>query len=618
MPPRDRILRALFLAYVAATAVHIGFVMAHEPFSFDAWNVAVDTGAKPFTIGRFFDYWRFEYTHSNPRLGQALTYLVYKLAWVAEIAMPLSYLGLSLAVTTLGLGRWPRRGRELAMWAIAIGFGWFVLPEIGRNMFCRAYGANYVFGAAVQLWFLVPLRLARSSDATTNQCIAYGLFGVVAGMCNEHTGPALLVFLAGYAGWLRRAGERPRLVIAGGLGALIGFAAIFFAPGQGQRYEGLAQKVSLPGRVIQRGVVGNLDILRDYVVFAAPLLGLILIVLITTLSADPAAADAERHAARRRALRLIALALVAGTLLAATLFASPKLGSRFYIVSLALLLAGFIALLDATIASSRLLSPFVALAVAASSYAGFRTIPLFRKVAEQGAARMAALDATTPGSIFVADAWEQVDESWWYIGDDFRDVLKRELVARYFDLGRVFFRGYDQKAPLGMLGVRVAPRYWTSGSSVARYDDTFDLGVTKGFDIPGVHRSTRASIDLLRQRIAPATLDRFELAVEFVGAPPPLPRPRLVVARWAEGRFEGYAASIVRNGRDTVRTLELPNTLAGRPFDIYLTQVGGEVRKLGTTDGKPLRYVPWRSGIYWMLACDANECWVIAATRQAG
>ena len=36
----------------------------------------------------------------------------------------------------------------------------------------------------------------------------------------------------------------PRLRLAGALGCIVGFAAIFFAPGQGERYEGLATKVS--------------------------------------------------------------------------------------------------------------------------------------------------------------------------------------------------------------------------------------------------------------------------------------------------------------------------------------------------------------------------------------
>src|SRR4051812_9346106 len=111
------LLIASFWAYLAATAVHIGWVVAHEPFSFDAWNVAVDTGARPGSLARFLDYWAYEYTHSNPRIGQPITYLVYKFEYVAEVLTPLAFLAISLAITVLGLGRWPRRGRELALWA---------------------------------------------------------------------------------------------------------------------------------------------------------------------------------------------------------------------------------------------------------------------------------------------------------------------------------------------------------------------------------------------------------------------------------------------------------------------------------------------------------------------
>src|SRR5947199_397874 len=94
-----KILRALFVVYVAATALHVGWVVAHEPFAFDAWNVAVDTHAEPITFDRFVDYWWFEFTHSNPRVGQPLTYLSYKLDEFAVIATPLAFVALSLAVT---------------------------------------------------------------------------------------------------------------------------------------------------------------------------------------------------------------------------------------------------------------------------------------------------------------------------------------------------------------------------------------------------------------------------------------------------------------------------------------------------------------------------------------
>ena len=56
-PNTARVLRALFFVYVAVTVLHIAYVVNHEPFAFDAWNVAHDTGAKPASISRFFEFW---------------------------------------------------------------------------------------------------------------------------------------------------------------------------------------------------------------------------------------------------------------------------------------------------------------------------------------------------------------------------------------------------------------------------------------------------------------------------------------------------------------------------------------------------------------------------------
>ncbi len=427
----------LFGAYITATVAHVAYVVAHEPFSFDAWNVAVDTGARPITLGRFFEYWRYEYAHSNPRLGQPLTYLAYKLDGFAEVMTPLAFVALTLAITVLGLGRYPRRGRELAIWAMVIGFSWFALPQLGRNLFCRAYAANYIYGAAIQLWFLVPLRLAAAKrDAPeTQECVAYAMAGALAGFCNEHTGPALLAFLVGYTWWQRRAGRSARFSLAGAIGVAIGFCALLFAPGQNERYDGLAQRKGFIDQLLDRGVGGVFQIFRDYLVYAAPLLIVLVLVVLHARATRPESGEPER-----RARNLIIIALVAGVVVAATIAFSPKLGSRFFIAPLALLLAGLVAFVDTTISSPRRLAPLVAFAVIASGYAAVRTVPLFRTVAAQGAARMAALEASTPGSEFVAEPWAQVRESWWFIGDDFRDPKKRAMVARYFGLTRVTLR----------------------------------------------------------------------------------------------------------------------------------------------------------------------------------
>ena len=591
-----RLVYALFVAYAAATAIHIGFVMAHEPFSFDAWNVTFSTKGEPITASRFARFWWDEYLHSNPRIGQAFTYLAYKVDWFAEVATPLAYLAIATGVTVLGLGRWPwQRARDLALWAIAIGFGWFVYPEIGRNMFCRAYSANYVYAAALILWFLVPLRMAKRYDVSLPVAIAYGGAGFIAGLCNEHTGPALVGGLAVYL-WLRRDhGDRPRLLVAGGVGALAGFLALFFSPGQSERYEALASKVSIPVRILRRGVINNLDIVRDYVIYAAPLL-LLLAVLVLV-------ADREKL---RAPLRLVAIALVAGAVLTVTLFASPRLGSRFYYVSLALLLASVIGVIDAALERDRGRIALLVLAVAASVYAAVRTIPLFARVSRESEVRIAALEQAPIGSTVVVDSFTQVPESWWFIGDDFRAARKRELVAAYLGLSQVLFRDSNALVPLGIGGAQIHARAQTAGEACPR-EVPLDLDGMQPFDVAGIQRSIATTA---RQLAA----SRFEVVVEVPNAT--LPRPRLVLARAHGGALETYSAVIDRSGVSTEREVKLSPALRGKPFEIYATQIGSESRRLGTTAGEPLRYVPWRTGIYWILACDAAECWIVAAGRN--
>lgn len=438
---RRRVVWVLLVAYVVGTAAHVGYVVAHEPFAFDAWNVAVDTDARPITIERFFAYWRHEYAHANPRLGQPLAYLAYKVDGFAEVATPLAFLGATLAIVVLGLGRWPRRLRDLALWAVVIGCSWFALPELGRTMFSRGYATNYIYAAAIQLWFLAVLRLELARSAPSiERCISIAMFGALAGMCNEHTGPALIALIGVGAWCLRRAGRPPRVLIVAAAGVAVGFAAILFAPGQGERYDGLARRMGLAERVLDRGLAGALDLAGDYLAYASPVLGLLVLVALCALASgdgDGDGAQPTRRAAYGRALRALALALLAGGIVVATLCASPKLGSRFFIASIALLLAGLVALLDAWAPSPRRLAPLLVLAVASSLYAASQTVPLYRELSAQSDARLAALASAPPGAAFVAEPWVQVAPSWWCLGDDFRDRKKRALVASYFGLTRV-------------------------------------------------------------------------------------------------------------------------------------------------------------------------------------
>ncbi len=617
------ILRVLFVAYVAATLVHIGAVMLHEPFAFDAWNMAVDTRAEPFSAGNFFDYWAFEYTHSNPRVGQPLTYLAYKLVWFAPIVTPLVYLALAVAVVTLGLGRLPqwRRGRDLALVAIALGFAWFALPNLGMIMFCRAYGANYLYGATIQLWFLVPLRLAanRAPDAPERGwllCLAFALLGVVAGACNEHTGPTLCLVAIGYAAWRYWAGGTSRLSRAGAAGAAVGFALIFFAPGQAHRYDDLAQRVSLAGRVLQRGVSGNLDIFQGFLTGAAPILALLALAL--ALGTRDAPTD-ESRLARRRALRFTALALGAGALITCTVFVSPKLGPRFYLHALAILLAAFIGVADTVLSSPRRLAPFVVLAALASLYAASRTVPLYLRLEGESDDRLAALAAAPPGSVPTVDAYEQVEPSWWFLGDDFRDPKKRELITDFYAYAGVVFRGVDLEAPLGVSDVHLVPRYDLAPASCLDEHGGLELGAYKGLNVASIQAAFGEAVTALRARLpAGMTLRALDLEAVFSGAPPALPRPHIYVASWSPDHVEQWLGKIERRGRSTTREVTLPAPLRALPYEIYMYQAGGEARRLGMAGDADLSYVPWKTGAYWLLACKADACFVLAATRQGG
>ena len=382
------------------------------------------------------------------------------------------------------------------------------------------------------------------------------MFGAIAGAANEHTGPTLCAFCLGYAIWLHRRGQGRPIAWAGAIGAIAGFAAIFFAPGQGERYDGAVQKVGLVERLLQRGLVVNFDILRELVFAAAPLLVLIAVALI--LEDDPAGGDGRR----KHALRFVGGgALIAGAAITVTLFVSPKLGPRFYLASMILLLAAFIGILDATL-SARRLAPFVVLAVLASSYAAYRTIPLYTRVSEQSDDRLAALDATPPGAVFTADSYVQVADSWWFLGDDFRDARKREMVATYFDLDGVIFRAVDLDAPLGITDVRLVPRYDLDPPSCLDEHGGLELGTFKGVDVGSIHKAMRAAIDELRARLpAGATLKRLDLAVAFAGKAPPLPRPNVIVGRWRPDGFDGWVAQIVRKTSARTRTVVPPKDL---------------------------------------------------------
>ena len=619
MKPRTaRILRVLFCAYVAATFAHIAYVVHHEPFSFDAWNVSIDTGAKPATVGRFFEFWHQQYTTSNPRIGQPLAYLAYKIDGVAELVTPLAFFAIVLAGFILGAGRWPSRknDRDLATLAIGIGFLWFVAPDLPAYMFCRAYATNYIWAIAIQLWFLVPLRLYGVSEVRTSvpKLAAYFVLGVAAGMGNEHVGPTLMLFTLVYALWSWWKYQRRSLLVwAGVIGVIVGFAIIFFAPGQGHRYEGLAERYTPFQQLLVRGFAGNMDILVGLLETISPVLVIAVVgVAIGMITENRNEADlVEVRAQQRRALTFMCIALLAATTITMTVFASPLLGPRFYLHAGVLVLAGVMGVIPAFLHRARAFAPFVIFAAIASTYAAVRTIPLYKRLSRDSDRRLAELAATPRGSVYTAEAWEQVSESWWTLGDDARDQMKQELIAHYFDLDRVLFRGGDLLKPLGVSDLKLTMHYDLDQSMCLDELDDLDVKPWVGRDVAAIQHAFLDAITEIH-RVSGSHIRTIDLVATFLGSKPPLPRKTMYVARWANGVMEGYTAGIKRQGRSSARQVVLSPELKKSEFEMYAFPIGDEPRRLGlSTSTTPLSYEPTRSGVYWVTACKPDYCFVV-------
>lgn len=625
-PNTARVLRALFFVYVALTFLHIAYVVNHEPFAFDAWNVAHDTGAKPASVSRFFEFWHQMYTTSNPRIGQPMAYLAYKITGFAEIGTPLAYFAIVLAGFILGTGRRPsfKDNRDLATLAIGIGFLWFCAPNMPAYMFCRAYATNYVWMAAAEMWFLVPLRLidpASPKRTSPLALVGYFILGVACGMGNEHVGPTLILFVLIYGVWmLRKYRTRPLLLWIGFAGMLVGYMLVFFAPGQSQRYEGLAERYTVVQQILVRGLRGNIDIYIDLLEGIAPMLVMTLAIIAVGTIGERRAEGEELVAGRveqRRALMALIIALLAASLITVTVFASPKLGPRFYMHSGFFVLAAVLGLARSFLHREASFRPFVVFAVLASIYAGLRTIPMYTRMSRDSDTRLAELAALPPGGKYTAKAWEQIAENWWTLGDDMRDQKKQEMVAKYFALDRVLFRGGDQWKTLGVTDVKLTMHYELSPPACLDEFDQLDLKPYVGKDIGALHHAFLDHITEIELETG-HQVEKIDLTATFLGAQPPMPAQKIFVAKWDHGTLEGYTAGLRRKGRAKQREIVLSDALKKEPWDIYFTLVGEQPKKLGvsTEPNKAFTYTPWASGQYWALACKQDYCFIIFAVSH--
>jgi hypothetical protein len=358
-----------------------------EPVLHDGWDSLHWHTLIGLSWHNLLDFARDAHVHGNPRLGEIVMLLLFTPGPWHVIVTPVLELATFYLLVALLLGRWPRSSDDACVYLAAFAIAAITAPQFGVMLFYRPFTGNYVFGLCMSLGFLLPYRFGRAGWWIVP-------LGFATGMCNEHTGPAVLAFALVLT--LARA-RRPIAWRLAGLAAMLaGGLALFFAPGEQVRYNGLGRD-SLIERVTARGFSGDLLILTRALRYIAPaLLWLAVAAAIRWIVARRAAraaraarADAARGSAPVAGAPTafpIEIAMIATAFaIVLTLLVSPKLGPRLYLAPCALVAA---AVAHLVVRWARW--PTTALSAAIVVWMASSCVPVYRAAGALWAARVAS------------------------------------------------------------------------------------------------------------------------------------------------------------------------------------------------------------------------------------
>ncbi len=233
----------LHYLYWISLTLFLGRINWLAPLGGDGWFhiIVVRNGA----LHRYIN----SYLKVNPRIGEFFTTLSYASDWHGVVINTASVLLLVLLIFAYLCKRLPRTHR-LDDWFqlnIILALLWLCLPLVGLMFFFNPFVTNYLLGFAFLMLFALPYyryvnKLDPGVSNTILSWILLFLGGIVAGMSNEHTVPAVLIILSGALIWRHRLGRRLEIwQWIGMCGLLLGYLLLYFAPGQGKRYGGEGQ-----------------------------------------------------------------------------------------------------------------------------------------------------------------------------------------------------------------------------------------------------------------------------------------------------------------------------------------------------------------------------------------
>ncbi|MDB4962286.1 MAG: hypothetical protein JWP01_2285 [Myxococcales bacterium] len=425
------------LAAWAAVIVPLWIVMLvcvwWEPIVHDAWGNLHYVRTHELGLTGAWSLIKDGWLGSNPRLGQAVTTLLYAPGPYHLILTPVLELALFFTMTTLALGRWPsvRRADDALAFVTVTAIFALCTPQLGSMLFYRPFIGNYVFGLLLNVIWLVPFRFALDAPRSRTAWWAVPLMlvlGIAAGMCNEHTGPSFVGAGVLVVVWSLRRGDRVRAwMIAGVLGMLAGYVLLLLAPGHDARYAGLARHAGLLGRIAERGVVENVVIVAVLPLYLAWSVPWVLLGVLARRSVSPAAMTPSQKIA------LVGFA-AAGVLATLALLGSPKVGHRLYVHSIALIAIALAGWTLAQLATSGAKKVCAVLGGVVLAYVAFRCVNAYRVAGPISRARMTLIESAAPGAAVVVPRYG-IPASTWFYGEDLDIPSRRDRVIEDYQLG---------------------------------------------------------------------------------------------------------------------------------------------------------------------------------------
>jgi len=415
--------RAVFCSLLAAVFVVAAVVCALEPNAGDCW-FGLDWQARSSTdLAGILRLVRWNYANYNPRFGETFLYLTVVWRGLHVILTPAFIVMTLLAMVTLALGRLPRPGRlrDSGILLVAVALMCSV-QSIGQMAFYRPFSTNYVYGFCLQAWLLVPLRLAPDR-ARWWAAPGMLLLGLAAGMCNEHTGPTLIVAYALLGALqLRRSPSSWPWVLAGFLGLVGGYLALYFAPAQLERHRGRGRE-SIFARMAEHGLGGTARLFAGLVWEAIAPSAVLLVLALRARAAVP----------WRTVSAFAAAALAVG----ATLLAAPFLATRMYLASALLLAIAALAALVPACASPRAFRALVGGAAAVAAVHAFGFLLVYAHLHADYAARTRVLERAPAGQVAFVTPTRHFFKSHWALGDDLANSSWHGWIADHYHLRTV-------------------------------------------------------------------------------------------------------------------------------------------------------------------------------------